>query len=132
MSFDWNDFILLAQEIRNQDLTELKEAKLRTVINRAYYGIFNLAFQKLLETELPLEMTGSIHRNVAKSYEIQKHNPTKNSLGLILSELSAYRKEADYEVIMKSIQKQNFQNNKEFTNYCWKLVEKALELLEKI
>lgn len=42
MPFDWNDFLSLAEELLQSD----DEASHRTSISRAYYAIFNVAFER--------------------------------------------------------------------------------------
>jgi len=39
--FAWNDYLLLAMEMRNMRSAPLREAVLRTVVGRAYYATFN-------------------------------------------------------------------------------------------
>jgi hypothetical protein len=46
MPFDWNDFLALAQRLAN----EPDDASKRTAISRAYYSIFNLAFERAEST----------------------------------------------------------------------------------
>ena len=99
MSFDWWDYIRIAEEIFSNAANNMysekdKEAWLRAAISRAYYGAHMLLRKKMLadgfitQQELDREK-GRIHSFV---YEKVKH-PLKATLEMLLR----YRKKADYE-----------------------------------
>jgi hypothetical protein len=49
MPFDWNNFLVLAEELA----TKPDEASKRTAISRAYYCVFNIAFARAEHTAGP-------------------------------------------------------------------------------
>lgn len=90
MSFDWWDYIRIAEEIfskasNNMYLEKDKEAWLRAAISRAYYGVHMLLRKKILEdgclTKQELDrQKGSIHSFILSRVE----SPMKKTLELLL------------------------------------------------
>jgi hypothetical protein len=99
VSFDWWDYIRIAEEIftntsDNVYLEKDKEAWLRAAISRGYYGVHMLLRKKMLvdgfisQQELDRDK-GSVHSFILSRVE----SPMKETLELLLR----YRKQADYE-----------------------------------
>lgn len=88
MSFDWIDFIKLAKKlVKNQD-----EASLRSVISRAYYGVFCIARNK---KGLKNYKKSNVHRKVIIHYQ-SSNNSDEKYVGKILDDLRRERNDADY------------------------------------
>ena len=91
MPFDWNDFLLLAEELANRNDTASK----RTAISRAYYSILNIAIArvKAVGGQPPNENT--------HNWCWQKYNagpdPACIQLGITGQRIKAKRVRADYE-----------------------------------
>src|ERR1035438_9806764 len=59
MAFEWRDFLLFADELRN----EAQESKQRTAIGRAYYYAYNVGF---VEAKKQGYRGGGSHKNLWK------------------------------------------------------------------
>jgi len=88
MSFKWEDFILLAERlIQNDD-----EASLRTCISRAYYGIFCIARNKKGFKDYKY---ANVQKIVIEKYKNSDKKEEK-IIGKILDNLRKERNKADY------------------------------------
>jgi len=89
MSFKWEEFILLAEKLLQND----DEASLRTCISRAYYGIFCIARNKkgFKNYKYP-----NIHKKVIEEYK-NSDKEKERQIGEILYELRRWRNKADYD-----------------------------------
>ena len=89
MSFDWKDYVYLAEDLLNQT----EESYLRSSISRAYYGVFCMARNK----KDYKNYTGSdnIHWKVINEYKSSSSRNEQN-IGRILDSLRKSRNDADY------------------------------------
>ncbi len=90
MSFDWNEFLALAEEL---SLRETESAK-RTAISRIYYAIYWRA-------RILLEIEGFAYRQDDKSHqqiwqEYKKRGRTHAAIGRFATYLRDNRTQADY------------------------------------
>ncbi len=98
MSFDWIHFISLAQ-ILYRDAHRLgdREACLRSVISRAYYGAFGLAREKAVrEGGVRLSHTSEDHGKIIRFFR-KSTDRDYQKIGLALDRLRQQRNKADYE-----------------------------------
>ena len=65
MPFDWNNFLVLAEELARR----ADEASKRTAISRAYYCVFNLAFARAEWSAGPFPGAESFHNWCWGKYE---------------------------------------------------------------
>lgn len=89
MSFDWTDFIRLADAlIKSKD-----EASLRSGISRAYYGVFCIARNRkgFKNYKKP-----DVHRKVIDKYQNSNSNKERY-IGRVLDGLRRERNDADYD-----------------------------------
>jgi uncharacterized protein (UPF0332 family) len=89
MSFDWINYIYVAEEI----LTKSDESYFRTAISRAYYGIFCIArnrkgYRKYLRSD--------VHRMVINSYK-DSIDEEEQEIGRVLDIIRKLRNYADYD-----------------------------------
>jgi len=92
MSFDWKEYVKLAEELsENQN-----EAHLRSAISRAYYGVFCISRNKKAFKNYKLKKGENIHWMVINAY---KNSPNYNDelAGKYLDELRKNRNNADYD-----------------------------------
>ncbi len=88
MSFNWKDYVRLAEDLLNQT----EESYLRSSISRAYYGIFCIARNR----KGYKNYTGSnVHWEVINKYKNSKGKKEQN-IGRILDKLRRSRNDADY------------------------------------
>src|SRR5712691_8074455 len=109
MPFDWNNFLVLADELatRVDD-----EASKRTAISRAYYCMFNLAFARAESTAGPYPGDQSSHNWCWGKYQATP-DPTCQQLGNDGQRMKRLRVNADYDThVPTSIRK--------FNEYCEK------------
>ena len=99
MSFDWWDYIRIAEEIftnasDNVYLEKDKEAWLRAAISGGYYGVHLLLRKKILEDGFISQQELDGHKGSVHSFILSRvESPMKETLELLLR----YRKQADYE-----------------------------------
>ncbi len=100
MSFDWKDYTKLAEKLYNEvNKNSMEEAYNRSVISRAYYGVFCLSRNKAgLEFYIPRRNTNDpgVHRKVINHYKNSSKLEEKQA-GKILDELRIMRNKADYD-----------------------------------
>lgn len=88
MSFDWEEYVYLAEELLNRK----EEASLRSSISRSYYGAFCLARNR----KGYKNYTGTdIHWKVINEYKNSSDRNEQN-IGRILDKLRKSRNDADY------------------------------------
>jgi len=97
MSFDWSQYLNLAQKLAGQEVTAPgREAELRCAISRAYYAVFCSAKNHLRDREHL-----SIPRARVHSYVIDQFKDSPDSariqLGQDLDRLRWDRNKADYD-----------------------------------
>jgi len=91
MSFDWDDYVYLAEDL----LTRNEESCRRTSVSRAYYGVFCRARNKKgYHTHTPRKGE-SIHWTVINAYK-NSANMDEQNVGRVLDKLRRWRNQADY------------------------------------
>ena len=97
MSFDWGQYLTLAEELSRRSTTPANlEARQRTAISRAYYAAFVSARNYLRDyKKLPIPQTAEAHRDVAQHF---RHNAETSNQTIAdnLRRLRLYRNQADY------------------------------------
>ena len=117
--FDWNDFRILAEELRQRN----DEAAQRTAISRIYYAVYWRA-RNFLESEgFILRQYEASHIQIWNEYK-QKSGQTNKAVGKFGSELHRFRVQADYVAAVKDIKK--------LVNDSFKLAENVLTYLQQI
>ena len=101
MSFDWLEYLTLAQELANQAINSSnQEARLRCAISRAYYAAFCKARNHLrYKEQRSFPNSGRVHQTVIETFE-KSHDPVHQIVGQFLRNLRANRNIADYEDIV--------------------------------
>lgn len=101
MSFDWLDYLILAQELASQAISSSnQEARLRCAISRAYYAAFCKARNHLRHKEhQSFPNSGRVHQTVIETFE-KSHDPIHQMVGQFLRNLRANRNIADYEDVV--------------------------------
>ena len=89
MSFDWKDYIRLAENL----ITHNSEAYLRSGISRAYYGVFCITRNK---AGFKNYKQPDVHREVINYYKDSK-DQKKQKIGNILDQIRRFRNIADYD-----------------------------------
>lgn len=97
MTFDWSEYLKLAQELAGDDTDPAnEEAKLRSSISRAYYAAFCKARNHLRDVDgQNVPTSGKAHTYVCKKFEYS-YDRTRAKIGTNLRRLKDYRKQADY------------------------------------
>lgn len=102
MSFDWIDFLLLAEGLYNnpQSLGP-EEASWRSSASRAYYAVFRMV-RDFAETETGYEVKGfgTDHTSVPLHLQASDHKPHVD-IGIKLDRLRLNRRWADYDDNLK-------------------------------
>ena len=90
--FDWPDFLTLADELSRRP----EEACLRTSISRAYYYIYHLGRQRVLDNGFIVNHYGDSHRQVWEKFE-NDPTPDCKKLAILANQLKDKRQRADYD-----------------------------------
>jgi len=96
MSFDWKNYVILADELRTLQCKGGTEARLRASVSRGYYGIFHLTRQRLAAEGLKFGGGTEVHQEVAQALRTSG-DPARFALGREIGRLRGYRNMADYE-----------------------------------
>lgn len=98
MSFDWSEYLTLAQELTSAAATSpIQEAHLRTAISRAYYAAFWKARSFLLDKDGYQTPKGiNAHWDVLNKFE-GSSDMRRRKVGTLLRSLKGLRNIADYE-----------------------------------
>ena len=98
MSFNWWEYLNLAQELAGQTTTPAgQEAKQRAALSRAYYAAFCQARNYLRDKEGHSLPTGSrVHAYVRDQFK-NSFDQTQNQIGHDLNRLRIDRNKADYD-----------------------------------
>lgn len=92
MPFDWNNYLTLAEHLSARP----DEASKRTAISRAYYCVFNLAFDRAESTAGPHPSGEPYHSWCWSKYE-ETPDGSCRQLGMEGSRMARRRVKADYE-----------------------------------
>jgi hypothetical protein len=95
MPFDWNNFLVLAEELS----TRVDEASKRTAISRAYYFVFHLAFARAESTAGHFPGGGNSHQWCWDKYQITAANTRdrlSDQIWLLGDRMKRRRNKADY------------------------------------
>ena len=100
MSFDWAEYLSLAEELQGAAVSGPPvgiEAERRASVSRAYYSAFILARNRLRDVDLiPIPRTGGAHRFVAQRYAYDP-DPRRSQIGILLDRLRSVRNMCDYD-----------------------------------
>ena len=98
MSFDWSEYLSLAQELSGMEVAVPAgvEARQRVVISRAYYAAFCVAREYWLAQGRAIPRNGRAHVSVRTEFSSSR-DPRCRQLERKLKNLHENRKSADYE-----------------------------------
>ena len=100
MSFDWADYLTLAQELSGDKpkVSPSREAKLRSAISRAYYAAHGTGRNHLraVDNDKTIPSGGEVHQYVINKF-IGSSDKDRVGVGSELKRLRADRNKADYE-----------------------------------
>lgn len=104
MSFDWADFLTLADAlVRDPNSPGPEEASLRSAISRAYYAAFRVARNSGSDRgEFAPTKTAQDHRLVM-DHSRSSPDRTRRKIGLDLDRLRDHRRSADYDDVLVGI-----------------------------
>ena len=103
MSFDWVDFLTLADALeRDPNSPGPEEAALRSAISRAYYAAFCVARNFACERgEFTPTRTAQDHRLLKDHFRLSPSR-IRRKIGLDLDRLRDHRRSADYDDVLTS------------------------------
>jgi hypothetical protein len=96
MSFDWSNFLPLAEELTAVDRDANREACLRTAISRAYYAAFGMARRSARTIRLTTRQSAAEHGEIAAFYT-KRYGKTGEKIAIALGRLRNRRNAADYD-----------------------------------
>jgi uncharacterized protein (UPF0332 family) len=96
MSFDWSDFLPIADALATADWDLNREASLRTAISRAYYAAFGVARRGVRSVRLETRRSAAEHGEVAAFYAA-RYGERGEQVAAVLGRLRKRRNAADYD-----------------------------------
>lgn len=143
MTFDWSEYLALAQEMAeltanacHKSTTDTKanmpEARLRSSISRSYYAAYCSARNYLRDFEHDRKLLRNRdrdfneHQYVAQEFT-NKTDKNSKEIGKDLSRLREHRNRSDYDDIFG-----NLNSLKKEADFCLKLARNIIENLKKI
>jgi hypothetical protein len=103
MSFDWTEYLSLAQELHGTRIAGPPvsiAAQQRCCVSRAYYAAFILARNRLRDVDhVPVPRTGAAHTFVAQRYA-NDPDPVRAQIGIVLERLRSARNACDYDDVV--------------------------------
>jgi uncharacterized protein (UPF0332 family) len=102
MSFDWQDYLTLAEAlVRERGYLALEDACLRSAISRAYYAAFVSArnFATARDGFIPCH-TGADHGRVKKHFK-RSSDRARRQVGVELGRIWGHRTSADYDDVFQ-------------------------------
>jgi len=103
MPFNWSDFLVLAENLHaDPNVPGPREAALRSIASRAYYAAFRAALEYGKTCGFSPTHTGNDHRAIRDHIRTAKAgHPSASKLSVQLGRLHDYRRQADYDNVMK-------------------------------
>ncbi len=97
MSFDWSEYLTLAQALGGEDVATSEEARLRSAISRAYYAVYGMAqiVARSRDGYTP-RRTDTAHQGLINHFK-QSPDRKRKAVGANLERLLKNRVSADYE-----------------------------------
>ena len=100
MSFDWGDYLKLAEALqRDPSSPGPEEASLRTAISRSYYAAFRSASNLAVSKGEITPLGGASDHGLVINHFKNASDPARQKIGANLSRLRNNRNKADYEDI---------------------------------
>jgi uncharacterized protein (UPF0332 family) len=96
MSFEWSDFLTLAEALTTTDPDGNREASLRTAISRAYYAVFGEARRRLRSVRVATRRSAAEHGEIATFYAT-RYGEEGAEVAATLGRLRNRRNAADYD-----------------------------------
>jgi hypothetical protein len=106
MSFDWGEYLSLAEELCGRTASGPpvgREAQQRAGVSSAYYAAYILARNHLRDVDgVPIPMHGNAHQFVAARFA-NDLDPVRSSIGFWLGRLRAARNQCDYDDVIVNL-----------------------------
>ena len=97
MSFDWTEFLTLAEALQSDpSMPGPPEAALRSAASRAYYAAFHCALNHARNEGFAPHYSGEDHARVRAYFRDQGSNETRRKISVELDRLYDQRRRADY------------------------------------
>ena len=96
MSFEWSDFLTLADALTTIDSGANREASLRTAISCAYYAAFGEARLRLRSVRMATRRSAAEHGEIAMFYAT-RYGEQGAEVAAVLGRLRNRRNAADYD-----------------------------------
>ena len=104
MSFDWTEYLYLAQEMSGQATApSTEEARLRSAVSRAYYAAFCRARNHLRDVEHHRIPADNLAHNYVPAQFKSSRSKVQREIGHSLNRLRVLRNQADYDDVVPSL-----------------------------
>lgn len=104
MTFDWSEYLELAQELAGDGAgSPNEEAKLRSSISRAYYAAFCKARNHLRDIDgYQISRHANVHKHVRDQFK-DSSDKSRKKIGTDLDRLRKRRNKADYDDVVNKL-----------------------------
>jgi uncharacterized protein (UPF0332 family) len=96
MSFDWRDFLEIADVLAKFELTGRREGLLRSAVSRAYYAAFGTARAQAASLRAATRQSAAEHGELVAFYS-KRFGGAGEQVAFSLSRLRTFRNAADYD-----------------------------------
>ncbi|MBI5208125.1 MAG: HEPN domain-containing protein [Candidatus Firestonebacteria bacterium] len=122
MSFNWQEYITLANNLIKNPCSGNEESYYRSAISRAYYGVFGIAKMFVIKSGVSLPPQNT-HQFLINNYK-NSSDSVRKKIGKNLDSLRRDRNKADYE--------DNISLNFKYAETSYKNAEQILKDLKNI
>jgi len=103
MSFDWRDFLEIADVLATLDLTGRREGLLRSAVSRAYYAAFGTARAQAAVLRAATRQSAAEHGELVTFYS-KRFGGAGEQVAFLLSRLRTFRNVADYDSTLEDVE----------------------------
>jgi len=100
MSFDWREFLTIAEALAELDLGVSSEALSRSAVSRAYYACFGAARSQASVLRAATRKSSAEHGELATFYA-KRFGEAGEQIGVLLNRMRTFRNAADYDVALE-------------------------------
>ena len=96
MSFDWREFLTIAEALGELEIGVSSEALSRSAVSRAYYACFGAARSQASVLRAATRKSAAEHGELATFYA-KRFGEAGEQIGVLLSRMRTFRNAADYD-----------------------------------
>jgi uncharacterized protein (UPF0332 family) len=104
MTFDWSNYLTVAERLASGDLRIAEEeACLRSAISRAYYAVFGMARSHARQDRVRTRMSGAEHGEIVVFFS-RRYGAVGEEIAAQMNNLRRLRNRADYDDVFEELE----------------------------